>query len=266
MQPWRLFSWNVNGIRACVRKGFLDWLAASQAEVVALQEVRASAAQAGEALAPGLAGWHLHVESAAKPGYSGVALLSRRPPDAYEARLGEARFDREGRYQLARWGRFVLINGYFPNGSGPNRDHSRIPYKLAFTEAVRARAEAERRRGRRVVVVGDFNTAHKAIDLARPKANTKTSGFTAREREALDLWPQAGWVDLFRRFEPGPEHYTWWSQRGTARARNVGWRIDYVFASAAAARHATHATHRPQVLGSDHCPVEAVFNPSLLSG
>ncbi|HBZ69922.1 MAG TPA: exodeoxyribonuclease III [Deltaproteobacteria bacterium] len=250
----RVLSWNVNGLRACARKGFLPWLAASRADVVGIQELRAQASD----LAPRLRaprGFHAAFQPAERLGYSGVALFARRPPDRIETRLGEPRFDREGRLQVATFGRLVLANVYFPKGSGRDRDNSRVPYKLDFYRALFERLEGLRRGGKRVLVMGDFNTAHREIDLARPRDNHKTSGFLPEERAEFDRWLAAGWVDTFRSFESGPGHYTWWSQRQGVRAKNVGWRIDYVLASGAAAPFVRAAFIEPQVTGSDHCPV-----------
>ncbi len=258
----RVVSWNVNGIRSAEGKGFSRWLAGSEATIVGLQEVRARHEQVPETVrtAPG---WHVHVASAVRPGYSGVALLSRTPPKAVDTALGEPRFDDEGRLQLARFGRLLVANVYFPNGNGKERDNSRIPYKLDFYRAVFDRVEKARKRGDRVLVLGDFNTAHREIDLARPKENEETSGFTPVEREELDRWISAGWIDTFRRFEPGPGHYSWWSQRFGVRARNVGWRIDYVLASANAAPYLKGAFLHPHVTGSDHCPVGVDLDPEI---
>jgi len=261
-QRARVLSWNVNGLRACAKKGFARWLSRCGAEVVALQEVRALPEQLPGALAAPRR-WHACFAPAERRGYSGVALYSRRKPDAVETSLGEERFDREGRLQIARFGRLVVVNGYFPKGDGPGRDNSRVPYKLDFTRAVFERVQRLRRGGYRVLVVGDWNTAHREIDLARPKDNAKNSGFLPEERAEVDRWIRAGWVDVFRRFEPGPGHYTWWSQRGGARERNVGWRIDYVLASPAAMRFARGAFHQPRVRGSDHCPVGVDLDPAV---
>lgn len=258
----RVVSWNVNGLRACARRGFLEFLEKSRAQVVGLQEVRARRADLPAAVrAP--RGWHTHFVEAERPGYSGVGLYSRRPPDSVETSLSP-RFDREGRVQIARFGRLVVANAYFPKGSGSARDNSRVPYKLAFYRALFRRLERLRRGGFRVLVMGDFNTAREDIDLARPKQNRKTSGFLAEERAELDRWIAAGWVDTFRRFEPGEGHYTWWSQRFGVRERNIGWRIDYVLASPAAMRHIRHAFIRPEIRGSDHCPVGVDLDPAVL--
>lgn len=258
----RILSWNVNGLRACEKKGFSDWLAACGGDVVGLQEVRATADQ----LPPHVRspeGWHAHWVSAERKGYSGVGLLARREPDAVETSLGEERFDREGRLQIARFDRLVIANVYFPNGSGKDRDNGRVPYKLDFYEALFERLQRLRRGGARVLVMGDWNTAHRDIDLARPKANHGTSGFLPEERAEVERWTQAGWTDAFRRFEPDGGHYTWWTQRQGARERNVGWRIDYVLASKAAAVHLRGAFHQPEVLGSDHCPIGVDVDPEI---
>lgn len=258
----RVYSWNVNGIRACAKKGFRDWLEASDAAIVGLQEVRATEAQAREALGD-LEGWHLHVSPAAKAGYSGVALLSREAPTKVDTALGEPRFDQEGRVQIARYGRLVVANVYFPNGSGKDRSNDRVPYKLDFYRSLHDKLDALRKGGARVLVMGDFNTAHQEIDLARPKTNHKTSGFLPEEREELSRWVANGWVDTFRRVQPEGGHYTWWSQRFGVRERNVGWRIDYVLASQAAAKHVTRAFHEPHVMGSDHCPIGVELDPAI---
>jgi exodeoxyribonuclease-3 len=253
----------VNGLRACARKGFGRWLARSGAWLVGVQEVRAPVAEIPAALrAP--REWSAHFVAAEQAGYSGVGLFARRAPDRVETSLGEKRFDREGRLQIAHFGRAVVANAYFPKGSGKDRDNSRVPYKLDFYAALFERLERLRRAGRRVLVIGDFNTAHREIDLARPRENQETSGFLPEERAELDRWQAAGWVDSFRRFETGPGHYSWWSQRQGARARNVGWRIDYVWASPAAMRFVRAAYLWPRVRGSDHCPVGVDVDPAIL--
>jgi exodeoxyribonuclease-3 len=254
VKPVRVASWNVNGLRACAGKGFPAWLRASGSEIVGVQEVRALPEQLPDAVqAP--RGYHARFVAAERLGYSGVGLYARRAPDALETSLGEPRFDREGRFLLAHFGRLAVVNAYFPKGSGTLRDNSRVPYKLDFYRAVFKRVQALRTRGARVLVLGDFNTAHREIDLARPKDNRKNSGFLPEERAELDRWIGAGWVDTFRSFVPDGGHYTWWRQWGGARENNVGWRIDYVLACPDAAKFVTRAYIEPHVRGSDHCPV-----------
>ena len=256
----RVVSWNVNGLRACAKKGFVDFLRRSDADIVGLQEVRAFAHQLPDEVRE-VEGWHVHYSPAERPGYSGVALFSRRAPVRVETSLDEPRFDVEGRLQIARFDRLAVVNAYFPKGSGKDRDNSRVPYKLDFYRAVFERARRLRRR-QPVLVIGDYNTAHREIDLARPKDNVKNSGFLPEERAELDRLFDAGWVDTFRRLHPeAPGHYSWWSQRGGARARNVGWRIDYVLASPAAMKRVRQAFIWPKVTGSDHCPVGVDLEP-----
>ena len=254
----RVVSWNVNGIRACVRHGFVDVVDRSGADIVGVQEVRARPEDIPPA-ARRPPGWHTAFTVAERRGYSGVGLYSKLQPVRVDTSLGVPRFDREGRFIAAHFqtarGRFVVVNGYFPKGSGPDRDNSRVGYKLDFSRTVFARAQALRRRGP-VLVIGDYNTAHRAIDLARPQSNVSHSGFLPEERAELDRWLEAGWVDAFRALHPeAPDQYTWWRQWGGARERNVGWRIDYVFASPAAMRRIHEAFIWPDERGSDHCPV-----------
>ena len=173
--------------------------------------------------------WHAAFAVAERRGYSGVGIYSKFRPVLVETSLGEPQFDIEGRFIAAHFrtdrGRFAVVNGYFPKGSGKDRDNSRVGYKLDFYRAVFDRAQQLRRRCP-VLVIGDFNTAHREIDLARPKSNVKNSGFLLEERVELDRWLEAGWVDTFRALHPDqPDHYTWWRQWGGARERNVGWRI-----------------------------------------
>lgn len=263
----RICSWNVNGLRAAHKKGFLNWLESAGADVVGLQEVRARTDQLSPELrSPSLGSNDLyaHFSAAKRPGYSGVGLYSRLKPDAIETSLGTDEFDDEGRFQRVRFGRLSLCNVYFPNGSGRNRDNSRIPYKLNFYQRIFELLDEGFRRGEPIIVMGDFNTAHQEIDLARPKDNRKTSGFRPEEREELDRWIDAGWVDTFRSFEKGGGHYTWWSQRVGVRERNVGWRIDYVFASPGAMPFVTDAFVWPDVTGSDHCPIGVEIDDAVL--
>ncbi len=250
----RIVSWNVNGLRACVKKGFMEFLDSSNADVVALQEVRAFPEQlSAEVSSP--TNWHACMAPAQRPGYSGVAIYSRTEPSRVDIGLGEERFDVEGRYIEAHFGRMAIISAYFPKGNGKERDNSRVPYKMDFCRAVFERIQSLRGRGP-VYVLGDFNTAHAEIDLARPKGNIGSSGFLPEERDELTRWMDAGWVDTFRHLhQDEPGHYSWWRQFGGARAKNVGWRIDYVMASLSGMRRVKDAFIWPHILGSDHCPV-----------
>ena len=206
----RVVSWNVNGIRAGVRHGFVGFVDRSAADIVGVQEVRARPEDIPPA-ARRPPGWHTAFTVAERRGYSGVGLYSKLQPVRVDTSLGVPRFDREGRFmaghfQTAR-GQFVVVNSYFPKGSGPARDNSRVGYKLDFSRTVFARAQELLRRDP-VLVIGDYNTAHRAIDLARPQANVTHSGFLPEERAELDRWIDAGWVDAFRALHPEvPDQY-----------------------------------------------------------
>lgn len=262
----KVWSWNINGLRAALRKGFEAWLTdVSGAEIVALQEIRARREQLPVRHRTPPEGWTMTLNPAERAGYSGVGLYSRRAPERVETSLGVSEFDAEGRVQLADWGALRIANVYFPNGSGRDRDKSRVPFKLAFYRRLFDVLKPDLDAGRRLLVVGDFNTAHRPIDLARPRENTQTSGFLDIERAELDRWLEAGWVDTFRHLHPEREGvYSWWSQRRGVRARNVGWRIDYVLASPAAMAFVRDAMVATEVMGSDHCPVGVALDPAIL--
>lgn len=228
-----------------------------------MQEVRAREDQLPRKIAAP-EGWHFELAEAERPGYSGVGLFSRRPPDRLDTSLGHPRYDREGRVQIARFGALTVVNTYFPNGNGIDRDLSRLPYKIAFYRTLLKTLDPACRAGEPILVMGDFNTAPREIDLARPKQNVATSGFRPEERRELDRWFEHGWVDTFRELEPGGGHYTWWSQRKGVREKNIGWRLDLVLASPAAWERVTGAAIHPQVMGSDHCPVSVEVDPAIL--
>jgi len=248
-----LLSWNVNGARAVYKKGFLDWLAEAAPDILCLQETRAEEAQLPARLARP-AGYHTHWNaSQSKKGYSGTALFTRTEPLEVRFGLGWEEFDQEGRTIIARYPRFTLLNCYFPNGG---RDHSRVPFKLAFYEAFLETCEQLRAQGQAVVFCGDVNTAHQEIDLARPKSNQNTTGFLPEERAWMDRLVAAGYVDTFRHLYPDlTGQYSWWSMPTGARSRNVGWRLDYFFVVTEAVDRVVEAMILPEVLGSDHCPV-----------
>lgn len=252
------YSWNVNGIRAAQKKGFLDWLAAAQPAILGVQETKAHPNQLDEALlAP--PGYHTYWASAEKRGYSGVALFSKTKPVSVQIGLGIDQFDREGRTIVADYGDFVFITAYFPNGS---RDHSRVPYKMQYKADFLAFCNALREEGRAVIFCGDVNTAHRPIDLARPKQNQQTTGFLPEERVWLDDITTQGYVDTFRHLYPEQKGaYSWWSYIGGARSRNVGWRLDYFFTTPDLAPRIEDAAIHTDVLGSDHCPVSLTLAP-----
>ncbi len=257
----RIYSWNVNGLRAIFRKGFLQWLEREDPDFVGLQEVRATCEQLNdECLSP--LGFKSAFVAAERRGYSGVGAYFRSGVELVPLGIGDD-FDLEGRLMCVRLGQLRIINGYFPNGNGKERDNSRVPYKLRFYDALFRYLESGLTAGERILVMGDFNTAHRPIDLARPKQNIKTSGFLPEECASFDRWIRAGWIDTFRHFSDEPGHYTWWSQRKGVRERNVGWRIDYVLASPGALPYLRSAHIHSDVLGSDHCPISVRLDPRI---
>jgi exodeoxyribonuclease III len=253
MHSITLLSWNINGARAIHRAGFLDWLAGTGPDILCLQETRAEAEQLpAELRQPSVyqAFWH---GCQRKKGYSGTALLTRPEPLAVQFGLGAPEYDDEGRTIAADYGEFVLINCYFPNGG---RDHSRVPYKMAFYDAFLEVCERLRAKGKAVIFCGDVNTAHREIDLAHPRENQDHTGFLPEERAWIDRALERGYVDTFRHFHPDlAGQYTWWSVPLRARERNVGWRIDYFFVSPDLLDRIEDAFILPDVMGSDHCPV-----------
>lgn len=250
----RMISWNVNGVRAVHQRGDLDWLWSSDADIVCLQETKASEDQLEpELLQP--KGWRAFFSSGKKKGYSGVATFVREhvPADLVAKGFGIPRFDDEGRVLVTDHGPFLLMNIYFPNGG---RSEERLRYKLDFYEAFQQYANRLVEEGRDVVVCGDVNTAHREIDLAQPEQNRNVSGFLPEERAWVDRFLASGWIDTFRA-EHGdrPNQYTWWDMRTDARPDNLGWRIDYFFIHERLEDYLVDAWIMPQILGSDHCPV-----------
>lgn len=253
------YSWNVNGIRAVQSKGiFSAWLAAAQPDILGIQETKATPDQLDDSLLKP-EGYHTYwASSTIKKGYSGVALFTKREPYDLTIGLGIPEYDQEGRTITADFGEFVFITAYFPSGS--NDPEGRVPFKLAYTEAFTAHCQALRARGKSVIFCGDVNTAHRPIDLARPKQNEKTSGFLPEERAMLDKWvDEYGYIDTWRHKHPDTVAYSWWSNFGGARAKNVGWRIDYFFITPDLLPRLADAHIHADVLGSDHCPISVTL-------
>lgn len=258
-RPWRLVSWNVNGVRAIVKKDFFAAVKELNPDILCLQETKAQDDQVFETLTElRHLGFHLVSSSAERKGYSGTAILSRTEPTLTEMSLGgRADFNNEGRHIRAdfktSWGEFTLFNVYFPNGgSGPER----LKYKLEYYEHFQAVMRNLLKEGRHVVVCGDVNTAHHEIDLARPKENRKISGFMPEECAWVDRFVADGFIDTFRHLYPDlKDAYTWWDMKSGARARNVGWRIDYFFVDQKLKNRVKGAEILAQVQGSDHCPI-----------
>ena len=247
----RLMSWNVNGLRALHKKGFLDWLAGASPDILCLQETKVSEGQVPDELVDA-SGYTSYFAFPERKGYSGVALYSRIAPRSVSYGFGMDEFDREGRTIVADYGDFVLLNTYFPNGRS-SRD--RLRYKMEFYDSFLEYADGLRAEGREVVICGDVNTAHKEMDLARPKQNARMSGFLPEERRWIDKLLDQGYVDTFRMFNDQPDQYTYWDQMTFARERNVGWRIDYFFVSEGLAGRVVGAHIFPEFMGSDHCPI-----------
>ncbi len=248
----RVITLNLNGIRSAATKGVFQWLGRQRADVVCVQEVRAQ----DEQLSPAMrspAGLHSHYHHAEKKGYSGVGLYSGRKPDRVIAGLGIPEFDREGRYLRADFGKLSVISLYQPSGSsGPERQQIKFKFMECFYPHLRALA-AE---GREFIVCGDWNIAHREIDLKNWRGNRKNSGFLPEERQWLtQIFDELGWVDVFRRVDQRAEQYTWWSNRGQAWAKNVGWRIDYQIATPGIAARAHKVRIYKAARFSDHAPL-----------
>lgn len=245
----KLISWNVNGVRAAIKKGLLDYLDAEQPDVFCIQETKAMREQVDE----GFEGWHVFWNAAERKGYSGTAILTREAPITATMGLGQPEHDTEGRVITLEFPAFHLVNVYTPNsGDGLRRlDYRHNEWDPLFLNHLLTLQETKP-----VIFCGDLNVAVEEIDLARPATNHKSAGFTDEEREGFRNILSAGFRDSFRDRHPDePEHYSWWSYRGGARSRNVGWRIDYFGISPALDAQVKSAFIRPDVLGSDHCPV-----------
>lgn len=243
----KVISWNVNGIRAILKKGFLEFVKKAKPDLLCLQETKAEPSQVNLELP----GYHAYWNAAEKKGYSGTAIFTRIEPDRVTNGIGVPEHDREGRVITAEFEPFFLVNVYTPNSQ---RGLTRLDYRQQWDRdflAYLKRLEGQKP----VIFCGDLNVAHTALDLANPKSNEGEHGFTPEERAGFDALEQAGFVDTFRLFTSGGGHYTWWAPFANARARNIGWRIDYVIVSGALAPRVKAAKILPKVLGSDHCPV-----------
>lgn len=257
----KLVSWNVNGIRACVKKGFLDFFEETEADIFCIQETKMQEGQ----LVMVLDGYHQFWHSAEKKGYSGTAVFSRIKPQSVTYGIGSEReeFEKEGRVITLTFDGFHLVNVYTPNSQ---RDLARLDYRMEWEELFREYLQ-QLNQDRPVVLCGDLNVAHREIDLKNPKSNRRNAGFTDEEREKMTVLLDAGFVDTFRYFYPEKEDaYTWWSYMGKARDRNVGWRIDYFIVSERLTPLLKDALIHDQIMGSDHCPVELVLESSEEKG
>jgi exodeoxyribonuclease-3 len=255
MKETKLLCWNVNGIRAVRGKGFLDWFYKESPDILCLQETKAHLDQLDADLKEP-DGYHTYWNYPERKGYSGVAIFTREEPLNIRYDMGETELVLEGRVIVAEYPEFTLMNIYFPNGK---KDQERLDYKMTFYDVFLQHADTLKEAGRKLVVCGDLNTAHNEIDLARPKENSKISGFLPEERAWMDRFVAHGYIDTFRHFNKEPNQYTWWDLKSGARERNVGWRLDYFFVSENLLPSVARASIMPDVMGSDHCPVGIVL-------
>jgi exodeoxyribonuclease-3 len=249
---YKLISWNVNGIRAAQKKGLMFWLDKEAPDIACFQETKAMKEQLDDELINPPGGYKTYWHSAQKKGYSGVATFSKAEPLSVQSGFGIEKFDNEGRVLMTDHGEFILFNIYFPNGK---RDEERLNYKMKFYQEILKYWEKLRKQGKKIVICGDVNTAHKEIDLARPKENRFISGFLEEECAWIDQLIELGYIDTFREFNKEPGNYSWWDMVTRARDRNVGWRIDYFFITPDLKKNLKSAFIQNKVYGSDHCPV-----------
>ncbi|HOU45968.1 MAG TPA: exodeoxyribonuclease III [Candidatus Pacearchaeota archaeon] len=247
----KIISWNVNGLRAILKKGFLEWIQKENPDILCLQETKISAKDIFKELEK-IKGYHHFFSCADKSGYSGVAIFSKIEPNQVIDGFGIKKYDKEGRMVIVRYSNFTLANVYFPNGKLSNQ---RLKYKMDFYSDFRKYINTLKLQGEKVIFCGDVNTAHKEIDLARPKENSEISGFLPKERKWIDDIINDGYLDSFRIFNKNSGQYTWWSQRTAARKRNVGWRIDYFFVDKRMKNKIEDSYILNDVMGSDHCPI-----------
>lgn len=247
----RIYSWNVNGIRAIQGKGFLEWFRREEPDILCLQETKVQMDQLSQSLL-NVEGYHSFWSCAEQKGYSGVAVYSKAKPLAVDYGFGIEKFDSEGRIIVADYGYFTLLNIYFPNGQ---MSEERLQYKLDFYDATLDYCDKLVSQGKKLVISGDYNTAHREIDLKNPKSNEDRSGFLPIERQWFDKFISHGYIDTYRYLYPEKVEYSWWSYRFKARERNAGWRIDYHFISKNLLDALQDAAILTHVTGSDHCPV-----------
>ena len=250
----RFISWNVNGLRAAVKKGFVHSMEQLDADIIAIQEIKTKPEQLPDELLT-IKDYESLWYPAQKPGYAGVALYTRNEPLNILYGLDDDRFNREGRVLTTEFEDYYFINVYFPNAQPKLK---RLDYKLAFNEELKMFTDRLCRQ-KSVIVCGDFNVAHKEIDLKNPKGNKYNPGFSEPERNWMDLFVQEDYVDTFRMFNQDPGQYTWWSYRFNARAKNIGWRLDYFCVDRQSKKRVKGAGILKQIMGSDHCPIELLF-------
>ncbi|MCB2294146.1 exodeoxyribonuclease III [Clostridium algoriphilum] len=247
----KIYSWNVNGIRAIKNKGFIEWITVEQPEVLCIQETKIQENQISEEL-KNIEGYYSYFSCAQKKGYSGVATYTKQKPISVTYGIGIEKFDNEGRILITEFENCTVFNIYFPNGQ---KDEDRLNYKMEFYDTLLTYCEILRKKGKKLIICGDYNTAHNQIDLKNPKANEKYSGFLPIERAWMDKFISYGYVDTFRYLHEEEVKYSWWSYRFKAREKNVGWRLDYFFVTEDLLSDLKEASILNEVVGSDHCPV-----------
>lgn len=250
-----LLSWNVNGIRACIDKGFIEWVKQRDPAICCLQETKAQPNQIS--LSFDLPNYHIYWSSAKKKGYSGVATLTKIKPVSVSQTLGKKEFDEEGRFLQIEYKDFYLINLYFPNAQ---RELKRLDFKLQFNQTLLAYLNELKENKKGIILCGDFNVAHKEIDLKNPKINQNNAGFSPKERAFFSELLKNGYIDTFREFDQSPEQYTWWTYRYNARLKNIGWRIDYFVINQEFRESLKLAFILKEVMGSDHAPIGIIIS------
>lgn len=250
-EKMRIFTYNVNGIRSAINKGFVEWLQVSNADMIALQELKAEAHQIEKSIFEDL-GYHLYWFPAVKKGYSGVGIFTKHLPKHIEYGCGMPIYDNEGRIIRADFDNFSLMSVYMPSGS--SGDH-RQSFKMQWCDDFQGYIDDLKQTVPNLIISGDYNICHQAIDIHNPKGNANSSGFLPEEREWIGKFIDSGFVDSFRHINPNPHHYTWWSFRAGARQKNLGWRIDYNMIAKPLEHRLMYADILPQVTFSDHCPV-----------
>ncbi|MCE7700278.1 MAG: exodeoxyribonuclease III, partial [Methanobacterium paludis] len=254
-----IYSWNVNGLRAILNKNFADWVKEASPDMLCIQETKLQENQLTEDI-KNIEGYYSYFSFAERKGYSGVAVYTKEKPEAVKHGIGISEYDSEGRILILEFANFILINIYYPNGQ---KDDTRLKYKLDFYDAVLEYADKLKSEGKKLVICGDYNTAHREIDIKNPKANEKFSGFLPVERAWIDKFISHGYIDAYRLFHPDDIKYSWWSYRFRARERNAGWRIDYHFVSDNMKDDLVNADILNEVKGSDHCPVTLELNYNI---
>jgi len=256
MTPLKITTWNVNGLRAVLNKVAFEWLSVEKPDILCLQEIKARPDQLSDDHIQQFDGYYRYWNPAERPGYSGVATLTLVEPNSVRLGLGTKQFDLEGRVVMTRHPDFLLFNIYFPNGQ---RDQGRVDFKLDFYAYLLTLCDHLHAEGEQIVICGDFNTAHREIDLRNPKQNATTSGFLPEERAWIDKYLEHGFIDAYRHLYPDRVEYTWWTYRMSARQRNIGWRLDYFLVSESLIQSVQDVIVHGDIMGSDHCPVSLIL-------